>query len=314
MSQSPRRPALGRGLSALIPGADSASASAHAHRAPSTLPIDQIQPAPHQPRTRFDDVHLAELTASVRADGLLQPILVRALGPQRYEIIAGERRYRASKAAGLSEVPVVVREVSDAKAFELALVENVQREDLDPIEEADAYRHLADTYGMTQEQIAQRVGKDRTTVANALRLLKLPEGVRRALVAGDLTAGHARALLTAPDDHRQALAEIAVSQGWSVRETERRARSVRDGEPVEALADDPAADADPTAAPAPGAERPAAAPRSAADEAVEAQLRAALGAPVRLVQRRGKGRIEIRFHSLEELERLIDLMGGLEGV
>ncbi|MCA9561213.1 MAG: ParB/RepB/Spo0J family partition protein, partial [Myxococcales bacterium] len=229
MSQSPRRPALGRGLSALIPGADSASASAATSRSPLTLPLDQIHPAPHQPRTRFDDVHLAELTASIRADGLLQPILVRALGPQRYEIIAGERRYRASKAAGLSEVPVVVREVSDAKAFELALVENVQREDLDPIEEADAYRHLADTYGMTQEQIAQRVGKDRATVANALRLLKLPDGVRRALVGGELTAGHARALLTAPDDDRQALAEIAIAQGWSVRETERRARAVRDG-------------------------------------------------------------------------------------
>ncbi len=309
MSQPSRRPVLGRGLSALIPGADAGGLPTPA-RTPGTLPIDQIEPASHQPRLRFDDRHLAELSASIRMDGLLQPILVRELGPHRYQIIAGERRFRAASLAGLSDVPVVVRDVSDAKAFELALVENVQREDLDPIEEAEAFRHLADAYGMTQEQIAQRVGKDRVTVANALRLLKLPEAVRAALIAGELTAGHARALLTAPTEAQAELARVATTEGWSVRETERRARSVRDGDRLDA-----ADAAEPEALDA-GREPPAPADppiRSRADDAVEEQLRGSLGAPVRLVRRRGKGRIEIRFHSLDELERLIDLISGLEG-
>lgn len=290
MSQS-RRSALGRGLSALIPDAP------RQEEAPRTglmqIPIDRISRARHQPRTVFDETALAELTASIASNGLLQPIVVRETGPERYVIVAGERRFRASKRAGLDRVPVVVRDVTDAEAFELALIENVQRADLSPLEEAEAYRHLSEQ-GWTQEEIARRVGKDRATVSNALRLLRLPEAVRALVAAGALTAGHARALLTAPADAQVELAQAAVAGGWSVRETERRARAAR--EAAQAVAE----------------KQQAAAP-TAGQQAVEAQLRAALGAPVRLVNRRGKGRIEIRFHSLGELERLLDLISGLEG-
>lgn len=296
MSQS-RRPVLGRGLSALIPGA---APSAPARTGIRTLPLAQIRAARQQPRTAFDAERISALAASIEADGLLQPIVVREVEPDRYEIVAGERRYRASKQAGLESVPVVIREASDAEAYELALVENVQREDLGPLEEAEAYRYLADEHGMTQERIAQRVGRDRATVSNALRLLKLPEVVRELVASGALTAGHARAVLTAPDEAQVGLAQQAVAEGWSVRETERRAREAKEGPPAVAAA--AAAKVKPTLL------------RSAAAEAVEAQLRAALGAPIKLVNKKGKGRIEIRFHSLEELERLIDLMSGLEGV
>lgn len=303
MSQS-RRPVLGRGLSALIPGA--APSASGARTGIRTLPLAQIHAARQQPRTAFDADRISALAASIEADGLLQPIVVREVGPDRYEIVAGERRYRASKQVGLESVPVVIREASDAEAYELALVENVQREDLGPLEEAEAYRYLAEEHGMTQERIAQRVGRDRATVSNALRLLKLPEAVRELVASGALTAGHARAVLTAPDEAQVALAQQAVAEGWSVRETERRAREAKEGPP--------AAAPEVAAAAATGAKAKPALPRSAATEAVEAQLRAALGAPIKLVNKKGKGRIEIRFHSLEELERLIDLMSGLEGV
>jgi len=259
-----------------------------------TLSLDQIEPARNQPRTEFDSDRIATLAASIEADGLLQPIVVRQEGPEHYSIIAGERRYRASKKAGLTSVPVVIRDVTDAEAYELALIENVQREDLGPLEEAEAFRYLADAHRMTQEQIAGRVGRDRATISNALRLLKLPESVRALVAAGALTAGHGRAILTAPPDARVSLAQLAVAEGWSVRETERRARAAKEQ----------ARPATPTAPEMP----------SASARAVESQLRAALGAPIKLVNRKGKGRIEIRFHSLDELERLIDLISELQGV
>ncbi|MEZ4469314.1 MAG: ParB/RepB/Spo0J family partition protein [bacterium] len=289
MSQS-RRPALGRGLSALIP-------SAEAPAGPGTLPISQVHPSATQPRTAFDDARIAELSASIEANGILQPILVRRLSRERYEIIAGERRFRAARRAGLVEVPVVIREATDSEAYELALVENVQREDLNPVEEALAYRHLAEVRGMTQEEVAQRVGKDRVTVANSLRLLKLPPPILDRLAAAEITAGHARAILTCPEPEGQVeLARQAVEGGWSVRETERQARARKQ-----------------PATPAPVDETPSVdeAP-SPATRAVEEQLRSLLGAPVRLVHRGGQGRIEIRFHSLDELERLIDLMASVE--
>ncbi|MCB9546503.1 MAG: ParB/RepB/Spo0J family partition protein [Myxococcales bacterium] len=290
MSQ-PRRPALGRGLSALIPSAD-------APTGPSTLPISQVHPSATQPRTAFDDQRIAELSASIEANGILQPILVRRVSRERYEIIAGERRFRAARRAGLAEVPVTIRDASDSEAYELALVENVQREDLNPVEEALAYRHLADLRGMTQEEVAQRVGKDRVTVANSLRLLKLPPPILDRLAAAEITAGHARAILTCPDPEGQLeLAQQAVDGGWSVRETERQARARKQPAPP------PPADETPSVDEAP----------SPATRAVEEQLRALLGAPVRLVHRGGQGRIEIRFHSLDELERLIDLISGVDG-
>lgn len=286
---STRRTALGRGLSALIPDAQPAPSNAP----PRTLPLAKIQPASTQPRTIFNDARLVELSESIKANGLLQPIVVRRLDEHRFEIIAGERRYRASKLAELVEVPVVIRDVSDAEAYELALVENIQREDLDPIEEARAYQHLADLQGLTQEAMARRVGKDRTTVANALRLLKLPVEIQDAVATGQLSAGHGRALLTCDGDAQLALGRKALESGWSVRETERQARAQREADRA--------------------ANESVEQPSTAASEAVEDQLRAALGAPVRLVQRRGKGRIEVRFHSLDELERLIELIGSLEG-
>lgn len=293
MSQS-RRPALGRGLSALIPGASPRGEDLR--QGVHTLPLDQIEPARNQPRTAFDAERIAALAASIEADGLLQPIVVRQESTDRYTIIAGERRYRASREAGLQSVPVVIRDVTDAEAYELALIENVQREDLGPLEEAEAFRYLADAHQMTQEQIARRVGRDRATISNALRLLKLPPAVRALVEAGALSAGHGRAILTAPTDAQEALAQLAVAEGWSVRETERRARALKEE-----------AQSPPVARPTP--EMP-----SASVRAVESQLRAALGAPIKLVNRKGKGRIEIRFHSLDELERLIDLIATLEGV
>lgn len=320
MSQS-RRPVLGRGLSALIPGAapDGAALDGAARTGIRTLALDQIRPARQQPRTAFDADRISALAASIGTDGLLQPIVVREVEVDRYEIVAGERRYRASKLAGLTSVPVVIREASDSEAYELALVENVQREDLGPLEEAEAYRYLADEHGMTQEQIAQRVGRDRATVSNALRLLKLPESVRDLVAAGALTAGHARAVLTAPEEAQVALATQAAADGWSVREAERQARVLKEGPVVVAGSEGPAEAGGGQAAGAEagvggGAKVAVSANRTAATEAVEAQLRAALGAPIKLVNKKGKGRIEIRFHSFDELERLIDLMSGLQGV
>lgn len=308
MSQSSRRSALGRGLSALIPGADAPEPREVPTASPTTLPIARIHAAHHQPRTTFDDARLAELADSIRTNGILQPIVVREADAGAYVIIAGERRFRAAGLAGLTEVPVVIRDATDAEAFELALVENIQREDLDPIEEAQAYRHLMESHSLTQDQVARRVGKDRVTIANSLRLLKLPESIRDDIAAGLLTAGHARALLTATEDRRLTLARQAIDEGWSVRETERRARA-KPEEP------DPVADAageQPDLSSTAG-DQPDPTPKSAAIEAVEDQLRAAIGAPVRLVHRAGRGRIEIRFHSLDELERLIELITQLEG-
>lgn len=305
---SQRRTALGRGLSALIPSAPDPSESNRGTQT-SKLPIDRIKTARTQPRTVFNENRLNELAASIEANGLIQPIVVRPAGAGQHIIIAGERRYRAAVRLGLHEVPVVVLDVDDAQAYELALIENIQREDLDPIEEAEAYRHLANTYGLTQQQIADRVGKDRVTVANALRILKLPEVIQADLTAGQLSAGHARAILLAPaDQQRIQLAQEAIENGWSVRETERQARILRDGVPT-----------DPPAAPVPeledeSVEEVLEAPRSSAASAVESQLRTALGAPVRLIDKNGKGRIEVRFHSYAELERLIDMIAGLEGM
>jgi ParB family chromosome partitioning protein len=309
-----RRSALGRGLDALIPREPEAPADTL--NAPSatggqrTVALDLIDTTV-QPRTQFDQSRLDELADSIRTNGILQPLLLRSTEGGRYEIIAGERRFRASRLAGLTEVPVVIRDASSAEAYELALVENIQREDLDPIEEALAYRHLVDTYRLTQEQIARRVGKDRATVANALRLLKLPAPVQANIVAGLLSAGHARAILAAPAAERIELAESAVEAGWSVRETERQARQRREPEP-EPAAPEPVVDEAPTTAPQPPSPSDARGV-SPADLAVEDQLRGALGAPVRLVQTAGKGRLEIRFHSMDELNRLIELLASLEG-
>src|SRR4029453_15467908 len=197
-----KRPALGRGLSALIPDVPAPPSTRERDAPPVELDIDLLTPNPRQPRMQIDEARLEELSQSIRTNGLIQPILVRRHG-DHYEIVAGERRWRAAQHAGLLKVPVTVRDVPDDKLLEIALVENIQREDLNPIKEAQAYRRLADELHLSQEDIAHAVGKDRATVANFMRLLRLPVEIRNELAAGTLTTGHARALLALPDDVAQ---------------------------------------------------------------------------------------------------------------
>lgn len=279
-----RRPALGKGLSALIPDApEPARAGA------IEVDVDLLAPGDQQPRVAPDETKLEELAASIRTNGIIQPILVRRTGSS-YRIIAGERRWRAAQRAGLLKVPVLVREVpegSERNLLELALVENLQREDLNPIDEALAYQRLSGEFGLTQDQIAAAVGKDRSSVANYLRLLRLPEEVRGDLASGAFSMGHARALLSLPDaaTQRQAAREI-VAGALSVRDTEALVRKMT--------------------SPAPA--RSAAAPRQTDvhTRAAEDRLRFALGTKVRIVRRGSGGAIEIAFGSEAELQRLYE--------
>jgi ParB family chromosome partitioning protein len=220
-----KRKALGRGLSALIP--TRRARSAREPPPPAEVALSELEPNPYQPRLTIDPAKLAELAASIRASGIVQPILVRRRG-ERYQIIAGERRWRAAEAAGLASVPVSVREVKDEQLLELALVENVQRQELSPLEEAQAFQRLQGELGLSQEEIARRVGRDRTTVANTVRLLKLPRELRELLAQGKLDAGHARALLALERAEDQlALGREAARKGLSVREVERRVALLR---------------------------------------------------------------------------------------
>ena len=281
-----KRPALGKGLSALIPDATPAVASG-----PLEVDIDRLSPNQLQPRMQFDDEKLEELARSIKAKGIIQPILVRPVGAGAYRIIAGERRWRAAQRAGLLKVPVVVREVaegSDQQLLELALIENVQRENLNPVDEAIAYQRLADQFSLTQEQIAAAVGKDRSSVANFIRLLKLPEEVRADLAAGTLTMGHARTLLSLPDEaaQRHAAREV-ISHSLSVRETEALVKRLAEPAPVK-----PA--------------KPLPAPPDVHTRAAEDRMRFALGAKVKIVRRGDGGSIEIAFDSEAELNRLYE--------
>ena len=281
-----RRPALGKGLSALIPDAPEPP-----RQGAIEVDIDLLAPNDQQPRLTLDDEKLGELSASIKANGIIQPILVRRTG-ETYRIIAGERRWRAAQRAGLLKVPVVIRDVaegSDRQLLELALVENLQREDLNPLDEALAYQRLADQFGLTQEQIAAAVGKDRTSVANYLRLLRLPEEVRADLASGALSMGHARALLALPD---------APSQRQAAREVISRSLSVRDAEALVKKLTSPRA-------PRPERGRPAA---DVHTRAAEDRMRFALGTKVRIVRRAEGGTIEIDFGSESELNRLYDCL------
>ncbi len=284
-----RRPALGKGLSALIPDAPPRTGTID-------IDIDLLTPSDQQPRIVVDDSKLEELAASIRANGVIQPILVRRAGGA-YRIIAGERRWRAAQRAGLLKVPAVVREVPDGaeqQLLELALVENLQREDLNPIDQAGAYQRLVEEFGLTQDQVAAAVGKDRTSVANYVRLLRLPEEVRGDLVAGSLSMGHARALLALPD---------APAQRQAAREVIARALSVRD---TEALVKKLMAPAQ--------ARRPVAVPvADVHTRAAEDRLRFALGTKVRIVRHRSGGTIEIAFGSESELNRLYEQLIGTSG-
>jgi ParB family transcriptional regulator, chromosome partitioning protein len=278
-----KRPALGKGLSALIPDAPAPPASA-----PLEVDIDRLSPNRLQPRADFDSARLDGLAESIRSSGVIQPIVVRREG-DRYRIIAGERRWRAAQKAGLLRVPVVVKDIAegdDRPLLEMALIENVQRENLNPIDEALAYQRLADEFRLTQDRIAAAVGKDRTTVANALRLLKLPAEVRADVAAGVLSMGHARALLAlATEADQRNLARDVVSRGLSVRETEALARRSAEG-PRKKRADPPSPDIHTRAA--------------------QETLKLALGTRVRIVRRGSAGRIEIDFTSEQELIRLYE--------
>jgi ParB family chromosome partitioning protein len=258
--------------------------------ASSEVDIDLLAPNPYQPRTSMDEDRLDELARSVRANGVIQPILVRRLEGGRFEIVAGERRWRAAQRAGLLKVPVVVRDVPESRLLEYALVENLVREGLNPIEEAEAYRRLAEEFGLRQDDIAAAVGKDRSSVANCLRLLKLPEEVRAAVAAGALTMGHARALLSLEDEaaERRTGREV-VARDLSVRATEQLVKRLMAG---------------------PASTRVGSPERDVHTRAAEDRLRLALGTRVRIVRARRGGRIEVAFSSEEELNRLYDQLVG----
>jgi len=284
------RKALGRGLHDLIPQKPSEPApppAAHPHAAGLLqLELGKIVPSPHQPRTEFPPDKLAELTASIAAKGVIQPVIVRPLGDGRYELIAGERRWRAAGQAGLARIPAVIRSVESAEAMEMSLIENVQREDLNPIETARGYQHIADTLDFTHEEIAARVGKDRSSVTNLIRLLSLPEEIQGDLAAGAMSMGHARAILAIPGREGQLAARKTVlAKGLSVRETERLVKQIGRG------------------------------PRKDAGEIVkkdiyikelEDSIRRALGTKVAIRHRGKRGVIELHYFSVDELDRLVN--------
>lgn len=281
-----QRKPMGRGLSALIPDLPDTETSEGTPAAGTVveIPVEQIKPNRHQPRTLFRIEAMEELAASIRLHGMVQPIVVRPREGGGYEILAGERRFQAARRAGLDRVPALVRLADDGAALEIALVENLLREDLNPIEEARAYSILIETYGMTQEQVAERVGKDRSTVANTLRLLTLPEEIQREIASGVLSEGHARAVLRMPDaEGRMELARAIREEGLSVRAAEARARKAsQPAKPKQARQ------------------------RDVFIQAVADELARALGTKVVIRRRRRGGVMEIHYFSDEELEGLRD--------
>jgi len=285
-----KRGGLGRGLNALVSEAEyetgGSAASASNAASETKLPIEDIVPNPNQPRIHFNETELRELSESIQEHGVLQPLLVRKHG-NGYEIIAGERRYQASKLAGLEELPVIIKDVNDEEMLALALIENLQRSDLNPVEEAKGYRQLIDASGMTQEALSKAVSKSRSAITNSLRLLDLPEVVQQMIFEGKLTAGHARAILAVPyEDARIRLAEKVVAEGLSVRATENLAPLFSAGE-------------------TPKTSRPAM-PQSFKKAA--RVLRQVFNTNVRVKSSRGKNKIEIEFKDEEELSRILGEM------
>jgi ParB family chromosome partitioning protein len=279
-----RRSGLGRGLGALIPEDDDVEGASLRE-----VPIGSIEPNPYQPRVHFDEETLAALAESIEEVGVLQPVLVRPLGPDSYQLIAGERRWRAAQRAGLEEMPVIVRAVEDMASLEQAVVENLHRQDLNPLEEAAAYQQLIEDFGLTQDNLAVRVGRSRSAVTNTLRLLQLAPPIQSHLIDGRLTAGHARALLSVDDaPRRDALARQAVAEELSVRRLEELARAVVEG------TDTP----EPSPDPSPGTTRPAALLE------LEELLADHLDTKVAVAMGAKRGRITIQFADLDDLERL----------
>ena len=283
--RSERAQGLGRGLAALIPQ------RAAGQPGPTEIAIDRIRPNPQQPRKRFDEAELATLTASIRQHGVLQPVLVTET-VEGYQLVAGERRLRAARAAGLERVPAVVRQLGEQAQLEVALVENLQREDLDAIEAAHGFRRLIDEFGFSHEQIAERVGRARSTGANMLRLLDMAPVVQQAVIDRVLTEGHARALGGLSVEHQEHVVQSVIDQDLSVRQTEELVRRLREPRPtLTTAADDPAT-------------------RDPDMDRVEEDLRRALGTKVSLARTRRGGRIVIEYYSDEELGRLYDRLTG----
>ena len=282
-----KRPALGKGIGALL-----SSAAQEGGKKYFLCPIEELKPHSQQPRKTFNDNKMAELVASIKEKGVIQPLVVRRQG-ENYQIIAGERRWRAAQKAGLDRVPVVIQDVSEDWALEIALIENIQREDLNPLEEAEAYRYLMESFDLLQEEVAKRVGKDRSTVTNALRLLRLPEEVKNDVAESRLTMGHARALLSLDqeEDILEASQEI-IRKKLSVRETEKLIKKIKSLFGGKIVKHTKEKKIDPNIL------------------EVEESLRQNLGTPVKLVERGGSGKIEISYSSVEELERLIDIIAG----
>ncbi len=280
---------LGRGLDALL--GDSSLLTQEGGSV--NLPMDQVEPGLNQPRKHFDEAALAELTESIRQHGVLQPLTVRRLATGRYQIIAGERRWRAAGQAGLTQVPAIIIEADDRKVMELGLIENLQREDLNPMEEAAGYRALIRDYGLTQEEAAKRVSKSRPALANAMRLLGLPQEVQWLIEQGNLSAGHGRALLALPTAEDQiAFAGEIVDKGFSVRETEERIRQ-------RLQAEDP--------------DQPEVAPTRPSFKAEEQRLTADLGRKVTITQGKKKGKIALEYYDQEDLEALMQALQTLPG-
>lgn len=276
-----KRPALGKGIGALI-----SSAAQEGGRKYFSCPLEELKPYSRQPRKNFDDKKMAELIASIKEKGVIQPLVVRQQG-NHYQIIAGERRWRAAQKAGLDRVPVVIQDVSEHHALEIALIENIQREDLNPLEEAGAYRYLVDTFDLSQEDVAQRVGKDRSTVANALRLLRLPEKIKEMLTANLLSMGHARALLALEldEDVIEAGNEI-IRKKLSVRDTEKLVKKIKNFDGT--VKEKPVTMKDPETT------------------NLVNELEMHLGTQVRLVGKSRGGKIEIHYHDRSDLTRLVD--------
>jgi len=283
---APKR-GLGRGLGALLGNPEAAPAPAAQRGGLINVPVAAISPNPNQPRTTFDAEALAELQASIAELGVLVPVIVRRLAGERYELIAGERRWRAAVAAGLATIPALVRAADDRESLEIAIIENLQRENLDPLEEAMGFAHLMEAYGFTQEAVAQRVGRSRPAIANALRLLGLSDAVKALVREGKLSAHAARTLLSFPEARREEVARRAVAEGLTVRQ-------------LEALAREPAAK------PRPGAPKAI----DAETAAVVDRLRYKLATHIGLVRRERGGTIEIRFSDEDELTRIVDLLLG----
>jgi ParB family transcriptional regulator, chromosome partitioning protein len=292
MPKNDPRKALGKGIGSLLPSRTAPAATPVVPPAAlgpghQVIPIEQVTANPDQPRRDFDQAALMELAQSIELEGIIQPLLVRRVAPNQFQIIAGERRFRAAKMAGLKEVPVIVREANDEKVLELAIIENIQREDLNPIELSLAFQRMAIELGLSHDQIGQKTGKQRVTVTNSLRLLQLPEDVQDMVSSKQLSPGHARALLKFPDDEvRREIAKKCVAEGWSVRQIENFTRPASLGKK----------------------DKPDPPPMDPNVKFAIGELERVLGTKVRIVGKAKKGHIEIEYYSEDDLNRIYEVI------